>query len=99
MHRAVGKLLMGLMMTLIGFSSGLSGLGCAVHDLGVSGIVFFGHSLQKTEVLSSRWVANGAWQHFSSMCRGSLAVSIRLHLTLPDPVIPIAPLIPLTLQF
>ena len=53
-HHVVGKLLMGLMMMSIGFSSGLSGLGCAVHDLGVSRKVFFGHSLQKTEVLKSR---------------------------------------------
>ena len=54
MHCAVGELLMGLMMMSIGFSSGLSGLGCAVHDLGVSRMVFFGHSSQKTEVLSGR---------------------------------------------
>ena len=53
-HCAVGKLLMGLMMILIEFSSGLLGLGCAVHDLGVSGMVFFGCCLQKTEVLGSR---------------------------------------------
>ena len=92
---------MGLMMMLIRFSSGLSGLGCTVHDLGVSRMVFFGHSLQKTEVLwlESHWAADGAQQHLSSMCRSSPAVSIRLHLALPNPVIPIAPLIPFALQF
>ena len=51
--RTVGKLSMGLMMTSIAFSSGLSGLGCTDHDLGFSGMVFFGHALQKTEVLKS----------------------------------------------
>ena len=53
MHRVVGKLLTGLMMMSIRFSSGSSGLGCAVHDLGVSGMVFFGCCSQKTEVLRS----------------------------------------------
>ena len=54
MHCAVGGLSMGLMMMSIAFSSGLSGLGCTVHDLGVSEMAFFGCSLQKTEVLGSR---------------------------------------------
>ena len=54
MHCVVGKLLMGLMMTSMTFSSGLSGLGCAVHDLGLNKMVFFGQAVQKTEVLKSR---------------------------------------------
>ena len=53
-HRAVGELLMGLMMMSIAFSSGLLGLGCTFHDSGVSEMVFFGCSLQKMEVLESR---------------------------------------------
>ena len=44
-------------------------------------------------------MADGAQQHLSSMCRNCPAVSIGLHLSLPDPVMPIAPLIPFTLQF
>ena len=51
--RTVGKLSMGLMMTSIAFSSGLSGSGFAVHDSGFGRTVFFGHALQKTEVLKS----------------------------------------------
>ena len=53
MHRAVRELSMGLMMMSMVFSSGLLGSGCAVHDLGVSEMVFFGCSLQKIEVLKS----------------------------------------------
>ena len=53
MHCAVGKLLMGLMMMSIEFSSALSGSGCTVHDLGFSRMVFFGFALQKMEVLES----------------------------------------------
>ena len=44
-------------------------------------------------------MAEGAQQHLSSMCCSSPAVSIRLHLTLPDPVMPIALLIPFALPF
>ena len=44
-------------------------------------------------------MADGAHQHLSSMCHGSPAVSIRLHLTFPDPVMPIALLIPFALPF
>ena len=52
-HHAVSKLLMGLMMMLIAFSSGLLGSGCAIHDLEFGRMVFFGCALQKTEVLES----------------------------------------------
>ena len=62
-HPVVGKLLMGLMLMLIAFLLSLLGSGCTVHDLGISWMVFFGCALQKTEVLESHWVADGAWQH------------------------------------
>ena len=41
-HCAVSKLLTVLIVMSMAFSSGLLGSGCAVHDLGFSGIVFFG---------------------------------------------------------
>ena len=62
-------------------------------------MVFFGHALQKTEVLESCWVADGAQQHLSLMCCSSPAVLIGPHLTFPNPVMPIAPLTPFALQF
>ena len=80
------------MMLLIGFFLSLLGSGCTVHDLGFSGMVFFGHALQKMEVLDSSWAADGVQQHWRSMCLSS-------HLTFPDPVIPIALLILFALPF
>ena len=52
-HLAVGKLLRGLMLTLIVFSLSLLGSGCTVNDLGFSGMTFLGCALQNTEVLDS----------------------------------------------
>ena len=99
MHLVVGKLLMGLMLMSIAFLLSLSGSGCTVHDLGFSAMAFLGHALQKTEALGGCCcVAEGAWQHWSSMCRMSPAVLIGLHLTFPNPVMLIALLIPFTLQ-
>ena len=60
MHLAVGKLLLGLMLMSIGFLLSLSGSGCAVHDLGFKTMEFFGCAFQKTDVLGSCQVAEGA---------------------------------------
>ena len=59
-HLVVGKLLLGLMLMPIAFLLSLLGLGCTVHDLGFSTMTFVGRALQKTEVLNSCWVADGA---------------------------------------
>ena len=87
------------MLMSIAFLLSQLGSGCTVHDSGFSGMVFFGHALQKTEVLNGCWTADGAQQHLSLMCCSSPAVSTRLHLTFPDPVMSIVPLIPFALLF
>ena len=98
-HPAVGKLLMGLMSMSIAFLLSLLGSGCTVHDLWFSAMAFLGCALWKTEALGSRCVAEGAQQHWRSMCCMSPAVSVRLHLTFPNLAMPIALLIPFALQF